>query len=118
MSASPPKETDVEQGAQSGDDPEHMESSHQDPHGQVYDFEVKEQDRWLPIANGRSPFFFSPFESASTLYHTSSIWLPSWSRIDGFACPTQSDLRVPYLTLLLLAAWRGVCDLLYWYRFF
>ena len=28
-----------------------------DPHGPSlgYEFEVKEQDRWLPIANGESP---------------------------------------------------------------
>jgi len=53
MSASPPKEPDVEQGAQSpnnGEPP--MDPS--DPHaaGVGYEFEVKEQDRWLPIANG------------------------------------------------------------------
>lgn len=36
----------------------------QDPHGSglSYEFEVKEQDRWLPIANGKSisPRFPSP----------------------------------------------------------
>ncbi|KAL9620577.1 MAG: hypothetical protein Q9160_004938 [Pyrenula sp. 1 TL-2023] len=52
MSASPPKETEVEQGAQSGDDPEHMEREQEGNQGQgLGDFEVKEQDRWLPIAN-------------------------------------------------------------------
>ncbi len=31
----------------------------QDPHssGLTYEFEVKEQDRWLPIANGMSALF-------------------------------------------------------------
>ncbi|CAD6504276.1 BgTH12-06009 [Blumeria graminis f. sp. triticale] len=50
MSASPPKD-DVEQAAQSPDDPDAQ--MNQDPHslGLAYEFEVKEQDRWLPIAN-------------------------------------------------------------------
>jgi len=46
---SPP---DVEQGGvQSGEDPDAQ--MNQDPHasGLGYEFEVKEQDRWLPIAN-------------------------------------------------------------------
>lgn len=54
MSASPPKDDQVEQGAQSGDDGDAI--MNQDPHssGLAYEFEVKEQDRWLPIANGKS----------------------------------------------------------------
>ncbi|KUJ22275.1 histone-fold-containing protein [Mollisia scopiformis] len=50
MSASPPKETEHE-GVQSPDDPDAQ--MNQDPHssGLAYEFEVKEQDRWLPIAN-------------------------------------------------------------------
>ncbi|OJD12375.1 hypothetical protein AJ78_07021 [Emergomyces pasteurianus Ep9510] len=52
-SASPPKEPEVEPGTQSGDDAEHMEREHQDTQAQGQgEFEVKEQDRWLPIANG------------------------------------------------------------------
>ncbi|KAL1998875.1 hypothetical protein VTN02DRAFT_5444 [Thermoascus thermophilus] len=51
-SASPPKEPEVEPEAQSGDDPEHMEREHQETQAQGQgEFEVKEQDRWLPIAN-------------------------------------------------------------------
>ncbi|KAL1854680.1 transcriptional activator hap3 [Paecilomyces lecythidis] len=51
-SASPPKEPEVEPEAQSGDDQEHMERDNQDTQGQGQgEFEVKEQDRWLPIAN-------------------------------------------------------------------
>ena len=61
MSVSPPKETDVEQGAPSPDNSEHMDRG--DPEAQArelaYEFEVKEQDRWLPIANGWSPCFVS-----------------------------------------------------------
>lgn len=53
--SSPPK--DVEQGAQSPDEEGQM-NENQDPHsvGGVpgFEFEVKEQDRWLPIANGES----------------------------------------------------------------
>ena len=51
MSASPPKDLDAEVGVQSSDDmePDRAESSQQ---ASGFDFEVKEQDRWLPIANG------------------------------------------------------------------
>ncbi|KAK4105869.1 histone-fold-containing protein [Parathielavia hyrcaniae] len=44
---------DVEQGAPSGDDEAQIMNDPQDPHstGLGYEFEVKEQDRWLPIAN-------------------------------------------------------------------
>lgn len=55
---SPPK--DVDQGAQSPDDDGQMNDS-QDPHSAGlagYEFDgVKEQDRWLPIANGESCHF-------------------------------------------------------------
>ncbi|MCJ1382813.1 hypothetical protein MMC17_005926 [Xylographa soralifera] len=54
MSASPPKETEVEQGDPSPDNSDHMDRG--DPDAQArdlaFEFEVKEQDRWLPIANG------------------------------------------------------------------
>ncbi|KAI4205623.1 MAG: hypothetical protein LQ346_001407 [Caloplaca aetnensis] len=54
MSVSPPKE-DVEHGGQSPENSEPMDRG--DPEAQArerelaYEFEVKEQDRWLPIAN-------------------------------------------------------------------
>ncbi|KAF2730181.1 nuclear transcription factor Y subunit B-10 [Polyplosphaeria fusca] len=53
MSSTPPKKEGVEPGAQSPDDSEtHMERDAQDTQAQGgYEFEVKEQDRWLPIAN-------------------------------------------------------------------
>ncbi|KAF2146471.1 uncharacterized protein K452DRAFT_66129 [Aplosporella prunicola CBS 121167] len=54
MSATPPKKENVEPGAQSPDDSEpHMDREAQDTQAQGlgYEFEVKEQDRWLPIAN-------------------------------------------------------------------
>ena len=55
---SPPK--DVEQGAQSPDEDAQMNES-QDPHGSglTYELEVKEQDRWLPIANGELDLVWS-----------------------------------------------------------
>ena len=53
MSDSPPKEVDAEQGAQSGEDENPMDNREEGTQGQgLGDFEVKEQDRWLPIANG------------------------------------------------------------------
>ena len=56
MSVSPPKE-----GAEAGDAPsensETMERGEEAQAREAYDFEVKEQDRWLPIANGKSPIF-------------------------------------------------------------
>lgn len=59
MSASPPKETEDAPGAQSGDDAETgMEREQEGTQAQgLGDFEVKEQDRWLPIANGWLHFF-------------------------------------------------------------
>ncbi|KIW92124.1 nuclear transcription factor Y subunit beta [Cladophialophora bantiana CBS 173.52] len=51
MSASPPKEPDVEQNAQSGEEQDHMDREQEGAQGAGLEFEVKEQDRWLPIAN-------------------------------------------------------------------
>lgn len=59
MSASPPKETEDAPDAQSGDEAETGMSREQEgtqTQG-LGDFEVKEQDRWLPIANGWFPCF-------------------------------------------------------------
>lgn len=56
---SPSKE--VEQGVQSPDEEAQMNDP-QDPQagGLAYEFEVKEQDRWLPIANGASNSLLCP----------------------------------------------------------
>ncbi|KAF2013167.1 hypothetical protein BU24DRAFT_372330 [Aaosphaeria arxii CBS 175.79] len=54
MSTTPPKKEGVEPGAQSPDSSEpHMDREAQEAQAQGlgYEFEVKEQDRWLPIAN-------------------------------------------------------------------
>jgi hypothetical protein len=52
-SASPPKDAEVEHGEQSGED---REMEHPDQGAGTGEFEVKEQDRWLPIANGSLVF--------------------------------------------------------------
>ncbi len=53
MSNSPPAEKDVEQSAQSGEEQDQMDREQEGAQGAgLGDFEVKEQDRWLPIANG------------------------------------------------------------------
>ncbi len=58
---------DVEQGAQSPDEDAQMNDP-QDPHssGLAFEFEVKEQDRWLPIANGKSSLRWLLFSSATS----------------------------------------------------
>jgi hypothetical protein len=55
MSASPPKQEGVEP-VQSPDEEQSMDRQDPDTGAtlQGYEFEVKEQDRWLPIANGTS----------------------------------------------------------------
>ncbi|XPS70334.1 transcriptional activator hap3 [Ascochyta lentis] len=52
MSSTPPKKDGVEP-PQSPDDDQHMDRNAEDTQAQAlgYEFEVKEQDRWLPIAN-------------------------------------------------------------------
>lgn len=53
MSDSPPKnEQEAERGAQSGEEQDPMEREQEGAQQGLGDFEVKEQDRWLPIANG------------------------------------------------------------------
>lgn len=51
MANSPPKDQEVEQ-TQSGEEGEDMSRQDENAQGGLGDFEVKEQDRWLPIANG------------------------------------------------------------------
>ena len=62
MATSPPEHKDVEQ-TQSGDEESDMNRIGDDAQGGLGDFEVKEQDRWLPIANGE---FLLCLLSAST----------------------------------------------------
>ena len=65
MSDSPPKEPDVEQNVNSGEEQEHMDRDQEGTQGTGLDFEVKEQDRWLPIANGWYTFHFCSYASCS-----------------------------------------------------
>lgn len=80
---SPPK--DVDHGAQSPDEEGQMNET-QDTQSlglASYEFEgVKEQDRWLPIANGKSP---PPFEPGRDLPST-----PVFSYI-SLACPSGAS---------------------------
>ncbi|KAK8048881.1 hypothetical protein PG994_010611 [Apiospora phragmitis] len=59
---SPPK--DVEPGVQSPDGDEAQMNDPQDPHASAlgYEFEVKEQDRWLPIANAQGASRLDKFD--------------------------------------------------------
>lgn len=65
---------DVDQGVQSPDGEEQMNET-QDPQsaGLTYEFEVKEQDRWLPIANGTLSlmFWLSAFDLRGMLFPSS-----------------------------------------------
>lgn len=54
MSVSPPKES-AEVGDATPDNSETMDRGEETQAREAYDFEVKEQDRWLPIANGWFP---------------------------------------------------------------
>ncbi|ORY19398.1 histone-fold-containing protein [Clohesyomyces aquaticus] len=68
MSSTPPKKEGVEPGAQSPDDSEpHMDRDAHEAQAQGlgYEFEVKEQDRWLPIANASVMSSPSPRSSTS-----------------------------------------------------
>ncbi len=69
MSTSPPKEPDVEQSAQSGEEQDHMDREQEGQAGTgLGEFEVKEQDRWLPIANGWCCFISHPFTAFPSLF--------------------------------------------------
>lgn len=51
-STSPSKEPEVDPEVQSGEDQDPMDKDQHDHAMGQGEFEVKEQDRWLPIANG------------------------------------------------------------------
>ncbi|KAK4698108.1 nuclear transcription Y subunit beta, partial [Lecanoromycetidae sp. Uapishka_2] len=51
MSVSPPKETAEQTDANEDNNSESMDRGEEVQAREAYDFEVKEQDRWLPIAN-------------------------------------------------------------------
>lgn len=73
MSSSPPKKGEAEEGEQSPQDNTEQGTGQgpmdpSDTQGQGTEVEVKEQDRWLPIANGQ--FFYTSLHSlicASTI---------------------------------------------------
>ena len=97
---SPPKE--VEQGVQSPDEEAQMNDP-QDPQasGLAYEFEVKEQDRWLPIANGASdsPFCFIVIrEGVRCFVHL-------WFALHGYwlslqvACSCSASKKAPRISI-------------------
>ncbi|KAI9735655.1 MAG: hypothetical protein M1834_001671 [Cirrosporium novae-zelandiae] len=101
MSASPPKEAEVEQEPQSHDEEGPME---RDPHteqapGLSYEFEVKEQDRWLPIANGWCYVYWIASTSVVVSrvlirlsYQTTSA---SQRKLDGQDFKDHSEIAMP-----------------------
>ena len=54
MSVSSPKE-EAEAGAPSPENSDHMDRGDPEAQAGLYELDVKEQDRWLPIANGKFP---------------------------------------------------------------
>ena len=77
MSSTPPKKEGVEP-AQSPDEEQPMDRNAEETQAQGlgYEFEVKEQDRWLPIANGTSA-------SLASSLHFDLRSLPSHLHVDG-----------------------------------
>jgi hypothetical protein len=99
MSTSPPKEPDVEQTAQSGDEQDHMDREQEGQAGTgLGEFEVKEQDRWLPIANGWCCFFSHPF--------TASFTTPNVRQKNLYGC-REFNLFDPCVTAMHLCAHPG-----------
>jgi hypothetical protein len=97
MSASPTKEAEVEQGDPSAE--ENQEMAHEDPHSREHgysDFDVKEQDRWLPIANG--------WFSSSHPIHPLTPRAPAWV---VHRLPTTAEARRCFATRFACASVRG-----------
>ena len=95
MSVSPPKE-EVEVGGPSPENSDQMDRG--DPESQVRDFyelDVKEQDRWLPIANGWFSFWLSCTIVLSFRAYPSSDAAERWRLgFSSFACET-APARMP-----------------------
>ncbi|KAI9891024.1 MAG: hypothetical protein M1814_003375 [Vezdaea aestivalis] len=94
----PPKDADVEPGPSSSDgqgkSPMEHESENQGQGG-AYEFDVKEQDRWLPIANGLSPFLANtPLVASRVVDLLPDLHIncaPYWSF--DHAATTDADIR-------------------------
>lgn len=106
MAASPPKDSEVEQ-ARSGDEEGDMDRT-EEAQGALGDFEVKEQDRWLPIANG-----WSSFISCVTLMSTLPLEFDLFvlSRDFVLTC-TARRLRTSHVEALLFLQ-KPVCTTLH-----
>lgn len=71
MSVSSPKE-EVEAGGPSPENSDHMDRGEAEAQApELYEFDVKEQDRWLPIANGWFPVGFMQHHPINCAYCTS-----------------------------------------------
>lgn len=89
-SVSPSKELEVDPEAQSGEDqdPELMEKEQQEQQGPGSgEFEVKEQDRWLPIANGQLHFL-------ADLLVASDRRISRWADVLALSLFAQSAFRL------------------------
>ena len=99
MSASPPEKADADQAAQSGDEQEQQEMEGGDTTQGLGDFEVKEQDRWLPIANGWCSF---PPSLSLSLLSFVCLFLSTRSRSLG---PVICDLEPAVTRSSMIAAY-------------
>ena len=114
MSDSPPPEKDVEQNAQSGEEQDNIDRNEEGAQGQgMTDFEVKEQDRWLPIANGM--IMSHPNFSFARLFPATCASGPVQSRevCDNAGCSKDEpphSLRARRLTMICIAALAAVLE--------
>ncbi len=103
MSSTPPKKEGVEP-AQSPDEEQPMDRNAEETQAQGlgYEFEVKEQDRWLPIANGKSTFLAfslhfdlriaSPPICTSTDCSSLHLWMPTLPPIPRLSVESRMSL--------------------------
>lgn len=95
---------DVEQGAPSPDeDAQPQMNDPTDPHQSrlTYEFEVKEQDRWLPIANGTSSLFLL---CSLPMIRLRASWASPIEACASLACPSTPLCR---WRRFRLACWRA-----------
>ena len=96
-STSPSKDAEVEPEVQSGEDQEQMDKDQHDIAQGQGEFEVKEQDRWLPIANGKL-CLFSTGSSVLLCTYLAAVGSPlpfTFSVIFVFPIPFQKPSSMP-----------------------
>ena len=97
MSASPPEKSAEQGDATPDNNSESMDRGEEAQAREAYDFEVKEQDRWLPIANG----WLHAILSCTILV----LW------IAHFRLATLHDDGTPVLPSLIGSRTRNSCSL-------